>query len=124
MEKLAEALGVLKELQQDSRRVFSSDDFLQEAVLHQAFAMNPAQVERFGEQWHLSPEQSLFFARREDGRVGAWKRGAFLWSKAMRTSPCGTRTARAWWLTRSSISRELSPYFMEIPNPLEIVFPF
>jgi hypothetical protein len=40
----------------------------------------------------------------------------------MRTSPCGTRTARARWL--SSISCELSPYLMEIPNPLEIVFLF
>jgi hypothetical protein len=33
-------------------------------------------------------------------------------------------TLRAYGLTRSSISCELSPYFMEIPNPLEVVFLF
>jgi len=27
--------------------------------------------ERFGKQWHLSPEQSLFFARRENGDPGS-----------------------------------------------------
>jgi len=27
--------------------------------------------ERFGEQWHCSPEQSIFFARRENGDPGS-----------------------------------------------------
>ena len=92
-EKLAEALGVLKELQQGNRSVFSSDDlsrvhrerlvengFLQEVMKGWLISSSPdAQAdestpwhasfwefcarycdERFGEQWHLSPEESVF----------------------------------------------------------------
>jgi len=92
-EKLAESLDVLKELQQDNRRVFRSDDlsrvhrerlvengFLQEVMKGWLISSSPDSQagestpwhasfwefcarycdERFGDQWHLSPEQSLF----------------------------------------------------------------
>ena len=92
-EKLAEALGVLKELQQGNRSVFSSEDlsrvhrerlvengFLQEVMKGWLISSSPdAQAgestpwhasfwefcarycdERFGDQWHLSPEESVF----------------------------------------------------------------
>jgi Fic/DOC family protein/uncharacterized protein DUF1488 len=92
-EKLAESLDVLKELQQNNRRVFRSDDlsrvhrerlvengFLQEVMKGWLISSSPDSQtgestpwhasfwefcarycnERFGELWHLSPEQSLF----------------------------------------------------------------
>lgn len=92
-EKLAESLDALKELQQNNRRVFRSDDlsrvhrerlvengFLQEVMKGWLISSSPDTQagestpwhasfwefcarycdERFGELWHLSPEQSLF----------------------------------------------------------------
>src|SRR5262245_66243278 len=93
-EKLAESLGLLRDLQKGGRRVFQSNEltrthrerllengFLQEVMKGWLISSGPgARVgdstpwyasfwefcasycdERFGEEWHLSPEQSLLF---------------------------------------------------------------
>jgi hypothetical protein len=92
-EKLAESLGVLKELQSGGRRVFRSDDlsrvhrerlvengFLQEVIKGWLISATPSAREgdstpwyasfwefcgryageRFANEWHMSPEQSLW----------------------------------------------------------------